>query len=79
MPGFFDEDALIDPDAPQSALRCTPDALLDYLRRSVAISNRMPTMQELKAEFGVRLGVFMAAWELQARGDLTRDWKLSRK
>lgn len=50
--------------------RCTPETLLDFLQRTWRSSQRSPTLQEVKHEFGGILSAIFAGWELEKQGKL---------
>lgn len=53
-----------DEDVARVRRRCTPELLLALIERL----GRMPTLLEIKQEFGGILGAYVSAWTLQAEG-----------
>jgi hypothetical protein len=52
--------------------RCTPEKLEAFVRASLSVSGRFPSLQELKNEYGGVLGPLVDSWELDRRGVLAR-------
>lgn len=76
---LWDMDAPDPDDRPEPGQdrRSTPEKLEAYLRAYAAQGGgKMPSLAEIKAEFGGVLSVFVDAWELRRRGVLSADWRL---
>ena len=61
---FLDEDEF----EGSGSIRCTPEALLEFLSQFHRKEHRSPTLRECKEKFGGILGPIVCAWELEARG-----------
>ena len=49
----------------------TPELVLAYIRKCIAVDGKKPTFRAVVAEFDdKRLGVLMCLWELRARGEV---------
>lgn len=52
---------------------CTPELLLEFIRKTQKLQNRFPTLLEIKHEFGGIIGAIVDGWELQRRGLIKKD------
>ena len=67
--GFTKEDADEDKRDDRHAIdhRCTPEKLEAFCMKTLQVTGRFPTLQEIKANFGGVLGAYVSAWELMDR------------
>lgn len=59
---------------PGERTRCTPEAMLAFLRDSIAVSGRAPTLAECRQKFGGILAVYKAMWRLEDTGRTKDYW-----
>lgn len=68
---FFDEEEE-EEDEPrepgEQRERCTPELLEPFIRKSLDVTGRFPTLREIKHEFGGLWDAYVASWELMRRG-----------
>ncbi len=67
---LFEDPADEDDFEPSRDNHCTPEKLEAFIHLVWKLNGRMPTLRELKAEFGGILGPLLDGWELERRGIL---------
>lgn len=48
--------------------RCTPDKLLEFIRKTIKTTGKFPTLRDCKHQFGGIIGPMLDLWSLQKQG-----------